>query len=261
MIRAIFLDIDGTLVSFDTHIVPSSTIEALVAAKANGVQIFICTGRPRSLINNLNDIQSLDIIDGYITMNGAYCVVGDEMVYSAKMDPSEVDRVLRYSEELGVTCAVIEESSHFVCNLTQEFVDIFYNSLKVDTMEQKHFSEAYGRDVFQLSPFIDQVQEQGIRSELPGCEFNRWHPSFVDLCAKGNNKRTGIERVIAKLGISSTEILAIGDGGNDIPMLEFAANSVAMGGASSEVKSHAKYVTATVDQGGIAQALKHYGVI
>ena len=53
MIKALFFDIDGTLVSFKTHQIPVSTIEALEAAKAKGIQIFISTGRPRIIINNL----------------------------------------------------------------------------------------------------------------------------------------------------------------------------------------------------------------
>ena len=53
MIKALFFDIDGTLVSFKTHHIPVSTIEALETAKAKGIQIFISTGRPRVIINNL----------------------------------------------------------------------------------------------------------------------------------------------------------------------------------------------------------------
>ena len=57
MIKALFFDIDGTLVSFKTHQIPVSTIEALEAAKAKGIQIFISTGRPRVIINNLAALQ------------------------------------------------------------------------------------------------------------------------------------------------------------------------------------------------------------
>ena len=67
MIKALFFDIDGTLVSFKTHQIPVSTIEALEAAKAKGIQIFISTGRPRVIINNLAALQERKLIDGYIT--------------------------------------------------------------------------------------------------------------------------------------------------------------------------------------------------
>ena len=69
MTKALFFDIDGTLVSFKTHSIPASTIEALEKAHAKGVKIFISTGRPTLFINNLQAIEHL--IDGYMTANGA----------------------------------------------------------------------------------------------------------------------------------------------------------------------------------------------
>ena len=66
MVKAIFFDIDGTLVSFETHKIPASTQEALKTLRDKGIKIFIATGRPQCLINNLGDLE----FDGYITVNG-----------------------------------------------------------------------------------------------------------------------------------------------------------------------------------------------
>ena len=73
MIKALFFDIDGTLVSFNTHQIPQSAIQAITRAKEKGIKIYISTGRPLSLINNIDSIKHL--IDGYITTNGAYCLL------------------------------------------------------------------------------------------------------------------------------------------------------------------------------------------
>ena len=70
-IKALFFDIDGTLVSFKSHRIPQSTVDALEQAKKNGVEVYISTGRPKQIINNLGQIEHL--IDGYITANGARC--------------------------------------------------------------------------------------------------------------------------------------------------------------------------------------------
>lgn len=72
---ALFFDIDGTLVSLNTHKIPPSTIFALTRAKANGHKIFIATGRPIQILTNIGAIEHL--VDGYITTNGAYCFIGD----------------------------------------------------------------------------------------------------------------------------------------------------------------------------------------
>ena len=62
---ALFFDIDGTLVSFRSHEIPVSTIQALTMAKANGHRVYIATGRPVGIITNLGAIAHL--IDGFIT--------------------------------------------------------------------------------------------------------------------------------------------------------------------------------------------------
>ena len=66
MVKAIFFDIDGTLVSFKTHEVPRSTIDALDILRKKGIKVFIATGRHYSSINNLGNLT----FDGYITLNG-----------------------------------------------------------------------------------------------------------------------------------------------------------------------------------------------
>ena len=78
---ALFFDIDGTLVSFKTHQIPPSTIFALTQAKANGHKVFIATGRPPLIITNLGAIEHL--IDGYVTINGALCFIGQQNTQTA----------------------------------------------------------------------------------------------------------------------------------------------------------------------------------
>ena len=69
MIKALFFDVDGTLVSFNTHKIPTSTVEALEEAKKRGVKLFIATGRPIQLLNNIPEVEHL--MDGYILATGA----------------------------------------------------------------------------------------------------------------------------------------------------------------------------------------------
>ena len=113
MIKALFFDIDGTLVSFKTHLIPTSTIEALEAAKAKGIQIFIATGRPRVIINNLAPLQNRKLIDGYITMNGAYCFVNDTVIYKSPIPTTEVDILTKFCHERNIPCILVGE--HDIC--------------------------------------------------------------------------------------------------------------------------------------------------
>ena len=238
MIKALFFDIDGTLVSFNTHEIPSSTLAAIAEAKAKGIKIFIATGRPKAIINNLTALQERELIDGYITMNGGYCFVGDEVIYKHSIPVQDVKALAALSDERNFPCIFVAEHTVAVCN-TNKLVN----------------------EIFQMTPFITTEEEKTILPLLPNCESGRWFPAFTDIVAKGIRKQKGIDEIIRHFGIGQEETMAFGDGGNDISMLRHAAIGVAMGNANDDVKETADYITTSVDEDGIQKALKHFGII
>lgn len=266
MIKALFFDIDGTLVSFDTHEIPVSTIEALTAAKAKGIHIFIATGRPGIIINNLSALQERNLIDGYITMNGGYCFVEKEVIYKSAIPEADVEALMHYCTENDYPCIVVGENDICVCQPNDMVKQIFHDFLKVDVLPVKTAEEVLQavrqkKEVFQMTPFITEEEEEKVLPSIPNCEIGRWFPAFADITAKGNTKQRGIDEIIRHFNIRLEETMAFGDGGNDISMLRHAAIGVAMGNAKDDVKATANYVTSSVDEDGIANALKHFGVI
>lgn len=127
------LDIDGTLVSFNTHTIPTSTVDALARAKDNGVGIYISTGRPKLLINNLGQIE--DLIDGYITTNGALCIKGETTVYCNPVPQSDIDAILADSIASDYACLVAGERDVVLVNAKQVFTDVFINQLNVTNID------------------------------------------------------------------------------------------------------------------------------
>ena len=257
MTKALFFDIDGTLVSFRTHEIPASTVAALAAAKAAGHRIFIATGRPRVIINNLGALQERELIDGYVTMNGAYCFVGDEVIYKSAIPTDDVRTLTGYCARHGIPCIVVGEHTICVCQPDERVRQIFHEHLKVTTpIPATPLREAIdGKAIFQLTPFLDEVQEAEVTPSLTHCETGRWHPAFVDITALGNTKQRGMDEIIRHFGIRLEDTIAFGDGGNDIPMLRHAGIGIAMGNARDEVKAAARYTTDTVDEDGIAKGI------
>lgn len=256
MIKALFFDIDGTLVSFKTHAIPQSTIDAINEAKNKGVKVFIATGRPKVIMNNMGKLE----FDGYVTMNGAYCYVGNEVIYKHPIPASDVEAAIALVKKKSISSTFVQEKKMYICNpgwMTDEFSTIL-NIPHIPVIDPE---QLIGTEIYQMSPFITPAQEKEWMKLLSQCEAGRWHPSFVDIVAKGNDKAKGIDEIIAHFGISLDETMAFGDGGNDISMLEHAAIGVAMGNAKDEIKKTADYVTDTVDNDGIYNALKHFEVI
>ncbi len=260
--KALFLDIDGTLVMMHTHHIPESTIEALKIAKSNGLFIFIATGRPASLIINLGPLQALNLIDGYITMNGAVCMINNQVIHQNLISPATVDHVLTYCEENNICCPIFTEKGVVVYNPSPIFEEVYYTNLNIPHLRSCTLEEGKALNVLQLCPFIDEAHEQKLKQTLADpCEYNRWHPAFIDLGASGSLKSKGIDIVAQHVGFDLSQTMAIGDGGNDISMLKHAQIGVAMGNASDKVKAAADYVTTAIDEDGIQHALQHFAII
>lgn len=261
MKRVLFFDIDGTLVSFNTHKVPDSTVKALKAAREKGHKIIIATGRPLPIINNLGPLVDENLIDGYITMNGAYCVIGDKVVGKHPIPPEEVDKLIDVCSRNGYPCVYVGEKDIKVANPDEEARRVFETFLAVKQIPLCDYEAGKKEELFQMTPFFDTEEEKKLRAALPGCEFNRWYPTFVDITARGANKAAGVDIMLRELGMPLEASVAFGDGGNDVPMLRHTAIGVAMGNADDMVKASADHITTSVDDNGIVNALRNLGII
>lgn len=260
MIKALFFDIDGTLVSFQTHRIPQSTVDALTIAKQNGVKIYISTGRPKMIITNLGQIEHL--IDGYITTNGARCFVGDHTVCQHPISRKDVSRVIASADRDGYPVIVVGEKHLAIHHLTPIVEKIFVEGLGVDSLDfQTNLDDLDGEDILQLTPFCSEKQEALLMPSLDNCTSGRWHPAFTDITAGDADKGKGLHAMSDYLGLDVSHTMAFGDGGNDIAILREAGIGVAMGNAADSVKNIADYVTTTVDDDGVKNALAKFGVI
>ena len=254
-VKALFFDIDGTLVSFKTHRIPQSTVDALEQAKKNGVEIYISTGRPKQIINNLGQIEHL--IDGYITTNGARCFVQDTVVSQHAILPSDVKKIIDAADRDNYPAIVVSESRFAIHHYTDEVYEIFCKGLGVDSSIFITDVNDLGEEpILQVTPFCTVEQEALLMPTLENCTSGRWHPAFTDITARGADKGKGLHAMADYLGLNIEETMAFGDGGNDIPMLRHTGIGIAMGNAPEEVKACADMVADTVDNDGIAKALE-----
>ena len=257
---ALFFDIDGTLVSFQTHEIPPSTILALTQAKANGHRVFIATGRPPIIITNLGAIEHL--IDGYVTTNGALCFVGSEIVACNAIPQEEARRVVVDAVAKRYGLIVIGERDIAVWDPKGDVDDIFRRQLAVQNLNQaKPVEEVLSQRVLQLTAFFDSDYERLMMARIPGCISGRWHPAFTDITARGADKGEGLLLMATREGIDPKYTMAFGDGGNDTSMIRAAGIGVAMGNAIEALKKEADYVTTSVDDDGILNALRAFAII
>lgn len=254
-IKALFLDVDGTLVSFRTHEVPASAREALLRAHARGVRLFIATGRAAS------DLRILDGIpyDGVVALNGADCVLRDGSVVSRHRIPrEEFERALALAEAYGFSLAFELNEGLFVNRLSaaaEEWARMVAHPMPVETDLRALYDRT---ECCQMCFFCDESTERRVMAELPGLAAARWCPIFADINVRGIDKATGMAEFAARFGFTCAEAMAMGDGGNDAAMLRAAGVGVAMGNACEEALAAADCVTASVDDDGLRQALERF---
>lgn len=257
-IKAIFLDVDGTLVSFDTHRVPQSAIEALRHVHKLGIKVIIATGRP---FTNLHEIEEVPY-EAVIALNGANCVLRDGTSISQKLiDKEDFYKVQELAKHYGFPLAV-ETNRGILINEINPTVIELAKLVDHPVPPVVDIEEEFAKgECCQLCIYCDEETEKKVMAQLPGLTISRWNPFFADVNVAGINKAVGINELASYYGFDISQTLAFGDGGNDIAMLRAVGTGIAMGNASDIVKAAADYVTGTVDKNGIRDALIHWGVM
>ncbi|SUJ01605.1 Putative bifunctional phosphatase/peptidyl-prolyl cis-trans isomerase [Sphingobacterium spiritivorum] len=259
MIKAVFFDIDGTLLSFKTHLVPESTEKAIRELQSRGIKVIISTGRS---INSLDHIRYLNF-DGFITFNGGYCVTKDDEVLFRKPIPQEdIESLLNYAmNNEPVSFSLMSENEISIFHVTPD-IQKMYDQLNLPVPMQRNYDNFDKATVLQTNIFIQpDAEEDFMRTIMPNSIASRWTPLFADVNPVGQSKKVGIDVFVKHFGLELHETMSFGDGGNDITMLAHTHIGVAMGNANPEVKAIADYITDDVDNNGIWNALKHYEII
>lgn len=256
MIKAAFFDVDGTLLSHKTKSVPQSARDAIAQLQASGIRCIVATGRQ---ISEMEKLPVADInFDGYITLNGQLTLdKRKKMLYGTPITGKVKDYLVEMFTENRIPALLVEENAVYL-NFFDERVAVVQEAISSPVPP---FGRYTGKDIYQVCAYLAEGEEH-LLSEIAGeCVMTRWNLGGMDIVAEGGGKVTGIRRYLEDAGISPEEIIAFGDGENDMEMLQFAGIGVAMGNAEEQVKQAADYITSDIDDDGIAKALKHFGLI
>lgn len=260
--RLIALDLDGTVLhhNFDIDDELAGYIRTLHKA---GHEVVIATGR--SVDATLPVIEKLRIKpDWVVCCNGAVVLRRDALAdrsyrweFVETFDTTEV--LTRIRTHLVTARYAVEDAQGFFR---------FTEPLPDDTLGQRKaqvtFDELLGIQAtrvvvvspdHQLEEFLSIVEQMGLSHVSYAIGWTAW----LDLAPEGITKATALERIRQILGISLSKLLAVGDGRNDIDMLEWAGRygvSVAMGQATDVVRAAAKELTGTIEEAGLNRVLE-----
>ena len=254
MIKAAFFDIDGTLVSFQTHRVPDSAIETLHALRARGVKTFLSTGRNGDSTRFLMDT---GLFDGEILINGQLCEYQGVGIFENPVSRADIEIAVEGARSGDFTLGFLSGHESFVLKIN-DYVKNACDFCKMAVPRLAPLDEPFRFPIYQIHCYGAPGVEDELLRRTSGLTATRWSPNFADVFPAGGGKDRGIEAICRHLGIAREETIAFGDGENDISMLEYAGIGVAMGNSSDRVKASADYVTASVDEDGVARAVEHF---
>ncbi|MGM0218419.1 Cof-type HAD-IIB family hydrolase [Enterococcus sp. AZ126] len=278
MIKAIFFDIDGTLMNKNTKIL-ASTKQAIIKAQAQGILCAVATGRGPVHLSRQIDELNFDI---FVTYNGQFVYTKEKTIRAEHFTDETLKRIVSFSDSYHQQILFgsrhnIEGSSlmrfgqkkwakKIVRFLPKYFPVKFAKNLisrfSIHRKPQRYYDlDILNEPIYQCVLLSPESELDFLSEQLPGCQLTRSNPYTLDILPKGGSKLVGIQKCAEYFGFTLDEVMAFGDSWNDLEMLSGIGFGVAMGNAENEVKNVAKYVTSTNDEDGIYNALVHYDVI
>ena len=256
-IKIIFFDIDDTLRNSKTGFIPSTIPTAFKQLREKGILTGIATGR--GIFGVVPEIKALKP-DFFVTLNGAY--IEDKkgnVIYSNKIARDKVEEYIAWTKEVGIDYGLVGSHEAKLSRRTEmisQAIDPIYPDLEVDPdFYQKE-------DIYQMWTFEDQGDDLTLPESLASTlRMVRWHEHSSDVVSISGSKAAGVAKVVDQLGLKPEIVMVFGDGLNDFELFDYAGISVAMGISHDKIKEKADYITKTLEEDGIFDALEGFGMV
>ncbi|MGX7263541.1 Cof-type HAD-IIB family hydrolase [Enterococcus crotali] len=266
MIKLVAIDLDGTLLNSKKEI-STRNKEALAQAKAAGVKIVLCTGRPLAAIEiYLEELNLRDNGDYSITFNGGLVQKNDtgEIIEKALMPLEAVHELYELATSLNVPLDILSDGLVMQLPASKEHISIYSQLNNLLTFESYELAQLTTDQIYNKAVVaIDEIYLDEQIKKIPASFYERYEviktrSNLLEFMPKGITKAYGISLLARDLGIKQEEIMTIGDEENDLPMIEYAGLGVAMENAVAKVKEMADVITDTNDNDGVAQAVEKF---
>ena len=265
MIKLIAIDMDGTLLNGKKQLTKGN-IEAIQEAINKDVKVVICTGRPCEGIESTLEVMPQSEKDQYVvSFNGTLIknISTGETMRVGGLKGSDLHYLHKLSEELGVCIHAFVEDRGLIATKQSKYTDVEANINNI-TYEIVDFNEISKDENIIKVMMIDEPEVlQKAIDNLPKEAYEKYSvlrsaPYFLEFLDKKVDKGQAIKMLAEHCDIQRAEVMAIGDAGNDLAMIEFAGVGVAMGNATDEIKNAATFITEDNEHDGVGIAIKKY---
>jgi len=267
LIKLIAIDMDGTLLN-NAHQITKNVQKAIFDAIESGIKIVLCTGRPsKAVYPYIEQLDLPDKEDYVISLNGTLVQKTNtqEIVYSHILEHAELSEIECIRKDYALNLTFFDKSHYFY---TGEKTDRLMFDATILGMEPIHldvkdipkdmviYKAMFVGEPAELDRFVQVVPDELYQKFYP----IRSLPYVFEVLPKKANKGDALIGLAELLGIPMEEVMAIGDGENDIDLMNAVVESVAMGNATKTIKIAAKYETKSNEEDGVAHAIYQWAL-
>ncbi len=259
--KLLALDMDGTLLT-SKGTISEKTLEAIHAAQEKGVLVTASTGRPLQGVDKYNG--QLNIDGPVILYNGAMIVhiTTREILFEQNLRTEDARKILELGRKYNTTMCIWSRNQLYG-NVLNERIHEYKKLSGVEPLlvedyeallEQGITKILWNDEISRIKEF-EELLENANLEEVTYCTSK---PIFLELFSSKVSKSVAMEKIGELFNVNQEEMISIGDGENDLPMIEYAGLGIAMGNAPLSVKEKADAVTLSNDCDGIAEVIQKY---
>lgn len=268
LIKLIAIDMDGTLLN-EHHLVTDKVKKAITKASEAGIKIVLCTGRPvQAVYEYLKELELPQDEENYvISLNGTVVqkTTTWEIVYSHELDHDHLKQAERLIEPFEMNFTYFDEKEYYYTGAPTEMLQFDADLLGMEKVHLPLENLPHDLTIFKAMYVATETELDHLASSLPPFISENFYPirslSYVlELLPKNANKGEALTGLATKLGFTMDEVMAIGDGENDLDMMKVVGTSVAMGNAVDSIKLVAKHETKSNQEDGVAHAIYEWAL-
>ncbi|OXB02080.1 haloacid dehalogenase [Flavobacterium oncorhynchi] len=261
--KMLVLDMDDTLLT-DDHKISDLNKKVLLEAQAKGVYVVLASGRPTSAMTAYAKELELDLNDSYIiSFNGAIIsqAKDDQILFEQKLTVKQIHELYDYS---------VKTKTHIITYLDDEIIsetDSEYIEVEKEITGMAHRKVASFKDyidrpavkcILLENPAYLKSVENDLIIEMPHLSVSMSKPFFLEAAQQGIDKAASLKLLAEKLNINQSEIIAVGNAGNDLTMIEYAGLGVWVDNVTPELRDRADVIVASNNDNGVAEVVQKF---
>ncbi len=255
------LDMDDTLLT-DDHIISNENKEMLSKAQELGVYVILASGRPTPAM--IAYAKELQLDNSYmISYNGAVItdLKEDKIIFEQTLTQEQIHELYDYSLK-SKTHIITYLDGKIVSETDSEYIDIEKNITglehnKVVSFKEEVKSAAIKCILLEEPSYLKKV-EKDLRAAMPHLSVCMSKPFFLEVAQNGIDKGASIKFLAEKLNIHQSEIIAVGNAGNDLTMIQYAGLGIWVDNVDPELRDKGDVIVASNNNHGVAEVVRRF---